>query len=134
MSIMTQQTPSNSIKANFYGLALYGTHLVMIKAKKTNLYEPKHWLPLRLFDTQKVPDGEGQLPYAIKMSYRNYSFEIGSLCHQEQDIWADSKPNDLTVAKFTLRHNVLQPSNKRRLPAARSGQMRFLWILQSQPS
>jgi len=90
MSIMTQQTPSNSIKANFYGLALYGTHLVMIKAKKTNLYEPKHWLPLRLFDTQKVPDGEGQLPYAIKMSYRNYSFEIGSLCHQEQDIWADT--------------------------------------------
>ena len=88
---MAQSTPSSSIKANFYGLALYETHLLLIKAKKTNLYEAKHWLPLRLFDLRKVPDGDGQLPYAIKMTYRDYTFEIGSLCHQEQDIWADSK-------------------------------------------
>lgn len=93
---MPQSTPSSSIKANFYGLALYETHLLMIKAKKTNLYEAKHWLPLRLFDLHKVPDGDGQLPYAIKMTYRDYSFEIGSLCHQEQDIWADSKCSILT--------------------------------------
>lgn len=49
------------VKAAFYGLVLYESHLVMLRAKKTNLYEPKHWLPLRLYDLQVVPDGEGLL-------------------------------------------------------------------------
>lgn len=80
----------STIKAAFYGLVLYGTHLLFIKPRKTNLYEPKHWLPLRLFDMHKVPDGEGMLPYAFRMTYHEHSFEVGSLCHQEQDIWVSS--------------------------------------------
>lgn len=38
---------------------LYDSHLVMMRIRKTNVYELKHWLPLRLFDAYKVPDGEG---------------------------------------------------------------------------
>lgn len=47
------------VKASFFGVLLYTTHVVLIRVKKTNVYEPKHWLPLRLFDLHKVPDGEG---------------------------------------------------------------------------
>lgn len=32
----------------------------------------------------------GLLPYAIRMVYRNHTFEFASLCHQEQDVWASA--------------------------------------------
>ena len=32
----------------------------------------------------------GLLPYAIRMKYGDHTFEIGSLCHQEQSLWATS--------------------------------------------
>ena len=80
---------SNVIKASFYGLLLYKTHFVMIRCKKTQQYEPKHWLPLRLFDMQKVPDGEGILPYSIRLTHGGHTFEVGSLCSAEQNIWIE---------------------------------------------
>jgi hypothetical protein len=48
------------LKAGFYGLVLYDSHLILFKVKKTNVYEPRHWLPLRLFELVKVADGEGE--------------------------------------------------------------------------
>lgn len=107
------QGPAPVVKAGFYGLVLYESHLVFFKVKKTNVYEPRHWLPLRLFDMAKVPDGDGEhllrpfettlllptdyngadlciigiLPYAFRLQLQDHTFEVGSLCHAEQNIW-----------------------------------------------
>lgn len=59
------------VKAGFYGLVLYNSHLVFFKVKKTNVYEPRHWLPLRSFDLHKVVDGEGKLSAAASLCREN---------------------------------------------------------------
>ncbi|KAK9897599.1 hypothetical protein P389DRAFT_59231 [Cystobasidium minutum MCA 4210] len=97
-TISLQGLPS-VVKAGFYGLVLYNSHLVFFKVKKTNVYEPRHWLPLRLFGLQKVADGEGTLPYAFRMVCGDHTFEVGSLCHAEQDIWLEAIEQATTACR-----------------------------------
>lgn len=47
------------VRVKYFGCFLYRTHLVMAKIKKRALYEPREWLPLRLFDIQSVEEGQG---------------------------------------------------------------------------
>jgi hypothetical protein len=35
----------------------------------------------------------GILPYAFRMSCGDHTFEIGSLCHGEQELWVQGKWN-----------------------------------------
>jgi hypothetical protein len=51
---------SEVVRVKYFGCFLYRTHLVMAKIKKRALYEPREWLPLRLFDIQSVEEGQGE--------------------------------------------------------------------------
>jgi hypothetical protein len=65
----------DAIKVKYLGLFLYQTHLVMAKVKKRASYEPREWLPLRMFDAQNLEEGQGssRLPlYASSTSYSPY--------------------------------------------------------------
>ncbi|GAA5871301.1 hypothetical protein JCM8547_007246 [Rhodosporidiobolus lusitaniae] len=76
-------------RVKYLGLFLYRTHLVMAKIKKRASYEPREWLPLRLFDVQNVEEGQGLLTNCIRLTFREHSFELGALCAGEKAIWLD---------------------------------------------
>ncbi|GAA5911325.1 hypothetical protein JCM8208_005219 [Rhodotorula glutinis] len=75
------------LKVKYLGCFLYRSHLVMAKVKKRASYEPKEWLPLRLFDIQAVDEGQGLLSHSIRLVYRDHQFELGALCDGERSVW-----------------------------------------------
>ena len=108
------QHPGEVLKVKYLGCFLYRSHLVMAKVKKRASYEPKEWLPLRLFDIQGVDEGQGAstrlfscsasattgstadpcrppsaglLSHSIRLSYRDHQFELGALCDGERAVW-----------------------------------------------
>lgn len=56
------------LKVRYLGCFLYRSHLVMAKVKKRASYEPREWLPLRLFDIQGVEEGQGASLSALRLS------------------------------------------------------------------
>ncbi|GJN88145.1 hypothetical protein Rhopal_001102-T1 [Rhodotorula paludigena] len=75
------------LKVKYLGCFLYRSHLVMAKIRKRATYEPKEWLPLRLFEIQSLEDGQGLLTHSIRLSFREHHFELGSLCAGEKAVW-----------------------------------------------
>lgn len=49
------------LKIKYYGCFLYRSHLFMVKVRRRVFYEPREWLPVRLFELVDVPQGEGKL-------------------------------------------------------------------------
>lgn len=100
---------SEVVRVKYFGCFLYRTHLVMAKIKKRALYEPREWLPLRLFDIQSVEEGQGErelhlrsrcglakssgspcpglLSHSIAVSFRDHRFELGAICAGEKAVW-----------------------------------------------
>ncbi|ORZ09667.1 Dbl homology domain-containing protein [Lobosporangium transversale] len=52
-------TPDIPIRLKYYGCFLFNTMLVIVKAKKTSLYEPRQWLPLRLCELHETTQLDG---------------------------------------------------------------------------
>ncbi|GAA5865787.1 hypothetical protein JCM3774_003093 [Rhodotorula dairenensis] len=75
------------VRVKYFGCFLYRSHLVMAKIKKRALYEPREWLPLRLFDIQSVEEGQGLLSHSIAVSFRDHRFELGAICAGEKAVW-----------------------------------------------
>ncbi|SGY68527.1 BQ5605_C004g02894 [Microbotryum silenes-dioicae] len=86
----------SGLRVKYFGCFLYRSHLIIGKIKKRDSYEPREWLPLRLFDIVDLPDGEaydvwstGALLYSIRLSCREHTFELGSTCVNEKAIWLE---------------------------------------------
>lgn len=47
-------------KIKYYGCFLFSTYMVIVRAKKSTVYEPKHWFPLRQFSLQTLQDSDGK--------------------------------------------------------------------------
>lgn len=50
---------AEGVRVKYLGCFLYRSHLVMAKIKKRATYEPREWLPLRVFTIQNMEDGQG---------------------------------------------------------------------------
>ncbi|GAA5894581.1 uncharacterized protein JCM6883_002143 [Sporobolomyces salmoneus] len=75
------------IRVKYYGCFLYKSHLILAKIKKRASYEPREWLPLRLFEITSLEEGQGLLSQSIRLSYQDHVLELGSLCSSEKAIW-----------------------------------------------
>ncbi|GAA5975897.1 hypothetical protein JCM5350_000771 [Sporobolomyces pararoseus] len=75
------------IRVKYYGCFLYRSHLILAKIKKRASYEPREWLPLRLFEISSLEEGQGLLSHSIRLSYQDHILELGSLCSAEKAIW-----------------------------------------------
>ncbi|GAA5911319.1 hypothetical protein JCM6882_002348 [Rhodosporidiobolus microsporus] len=75
------------LKVKYYGCFLYRSHVVMAKIRKRASYEPREWLPLRLFEVNAVEEGQGFLTNSIRLSFRDHHFELGALCKGEKAVW-----------------------------------------------
>lgn len=114
------RSPTDPFRNKYYGCFLYRTHLVMLKIRKRDSYEPREWLPLRHFDIQSIEEGEGApkfrhvafrpeanvtrislgfLPQSIRLSFDHHHFELGATCAPEKALWLAS----LTSAQVEAR-------------------------------
>ncbi|GAA5873404.1 hypothetical protein JCM16303_001115 [Sporobolomyces ruberrimus] len=87
------------IRLKYYGCFLYRSHLILAKIKKRASYEPREWLPLRLFEIASLEEGHGLLSQSIRLSYKDHVLELGSLCPAEKAIWL----NHLNKAQVEAR-------------------------------
>lgn len=77
-------------RVKYYGILLFASHLVVVKVKKRETYEPREWLPLRLLDIASLAEGEGLLTHSIRLSHGGHSFEMGGTCAAEKAIWLEA--------------------------------------------
>jgi hypothetical protein len=47
-------------KTRYMGCFLYSNYMIIVKAKKNNIYEAKHWFPINIFEVRDLPDTEGK--------------------------------------------------------------------------
>ena len=105
------------LKIKYYGCFLYRSHLFMVKVRRRVFYEPREWLPVRLFELVDVPEGEGTffrsslresrltrlcvglLPYCIRLSYHQHQFDLSASCAAEKQLWIAA----LTTAQANAR-------------------------------
>ncbi|KAI8334734.1 hypothetical protein BC941DRAFT_432039 [Chlamydoabsidia padenii] len=75
-------------KPKRYGCALFGTYMIIVKAKKgKTYYEPRHWFPLRMFELENTEDIDGSMTHAWKLYNGQHAIEFGAMCEQEKHIW-----------------------------------------------
>ncbi|GAA5891790.1 hypothetical protein JCM5296_001862 [Sporobolomyces johnsonii] len=89
LHVLHRSAALEPLRLKYYGCFLYRSHLVLAKIKKRASYEPREWLPLRLFEIKAVEEGQGLLSQSIRLSYRDHAFELGALCAGEKSIWLD---------------------------------------------
>ncbi|BGO97355.1 hypothetical protein NBRC10513v2_001276 [Rhodotorula toruloides] len=78
---------AEGVRVKYLGCFLYRSHLVMAKIKKRATYEPREWLPLRVFTIQNMEDGQGPLNHSIRLTFRDHHFDLGALCAGEKAVW-----------------------------------------------
>ncbi|KAI8444453.1 hypothetical protein BY996DRAFT_2701458 [Phakopsora pachyrhizi] len=78
---------SEAFKIKYLGVFLYQTHLVIVKAKRATVYEPRHWFPIRYFDLVDVSDHSGLMPYSFSLKFRQHTFEFGAKTEAEKIVW-----------------------------------------------
>ncbi|ORY90694.1 hypothetical protein BCR35DRAFT_299256 [Leucosporidium creatinivorum] len=93
-----------ALRVKYYGCFLYRSHLIVGKIKKRESYEPREWLPLRLFELTNVEDGEGLLPHSIRLSYRDHHFDLGATCALEKVVWLSQLTAAQVEAHRTWEH------------------------------
>ncbi|GAA5924015.1 uncharacterized protein JCM15063_005525 [Sporobolomyces koalae] len=87
LHVLHRSSAIEGLRVKYYGCFLYRSHLILAKIKKRASYEPREWLPLRLFDITSLEEGQGLLSQSIRLSYQDHILELGSLCPAEKAIW-----------------------------------------------
>ena len=92
-------------RVKYYGILLFASHLVVVKVKKRETYEPREWLPLRLLDITALAEGEGLLPHSVRLTHGGHSFEMGATCAAERAIWLDAlvETRDEACARWEIQ-------------------------------
>ncbi|KAI7874196.1 hypothetical protein K492DRAFT_200158 [Lichtheimia hyalospora FSU 10163] len=77
-------------KVKRLGCALFKSYMIIVKAKKYDKYEPRHWFPLRIFDLEHLPDDHSSSYHTWFLRNEQYTIEFGAMCDQEKHIWMDA--------------------------------------------
>ncbi|GAA6059167.1 hypothetical protein JCM10212_005512 [Sporobolomyces blumeae] len=89
LHVLHRSTLVEPLRVKYYGCFLYKSHLILAKIKKRASYEPREWLPLRLFDITSLEEGHGLLSQSIRLVSQDHVLELGALCPAEKAIWLD---------------------------------------------
>lgn len=46
-------------KTRYMGCFLYSNYMIVVKGKKQNSYEARHWFPINIFEVKDLPMSEG---------------------------------------------------------------------------
>ncbi|KAF7731824.1 hypothetical protein EC973_008339 [Apophysomyces ossiformis] len=87
-------------KPKRYGCALFQTYMIVVKARKTKTYEPRHWFPIRQFELENVYDTtEPSMSYGWILRSDYHTLEFGAMCESEKQLWMDTLGKAITKAR-----------------------------------
>ncbi|KAF9988758.1 hypothetical protein BGZ75_008592 [Mortierella antarctica] len=91
--------PDMPIRLKYYGCFLFETMLIIVKAKKSSLYEPRQWLPLRLCELHETTRLDGYTRYGWRIMFDQFRIDFGASCVAEQQVWMNTLRNRIHSAK-----------------------------------
>ncbi|CAO3694131.1 unnamed protein product [Rhizopus stolonifer] len=86
------------------GIALFNHYLILVKAKKADVYEPKFWFPVREFTVEDLPDTPSSSSYPWLLRSEKNTFEFSAVSEAEKEIWMDCMIDSIEDA--TLHHDL----------------------------
>ncbi|KAF9934384.1 hypothetical protein BGZ65_003788, partial [Modicella reniformis] len=92
-------TNEMSPRLKYYGCFLFDSMLIVVKAKKPSLYEPRQWLPLRLCELQETVRLDGYTRYGWRIGFDQFRIEFGAGCEAEQQKWTSTLQDRIQAAK-----------------------------------
>ncbi|KAI8098831.1 uncharacterized protein BX664DRAFT_319712 [Halteromyces radiatus] len=100
-------------KPKRYGCALFGTYMIIVKAKKgKSYYEPRHWFPLRMFELEDIEDIDGSMVHAWKLYNDQHAVEFGAMCEQEKQIWLEELRKAINESKAQYENHLWDTQNR----------------------
>ncbi|KAF9586284.1 hypothetical protein BGW38_007415 [Lunasporangiospora selenospora] len=91
--------PNDPVRFKYYGCFLFESMIVIVKAKKSNLYEPRQWLPLRLCELQEQKRSEGHTQFGWRVVFDRFRIEFGASSTAEQQIWVKTLRERIQASK-----------------------------------
>ncbi|KAG0324153.1 T-lymphoma invasion and metastasis-inducing protein 2 [Dissophora globulifera] len=92
-------TPDMPIRLKYYGCFLFDSMLIIVKAKKSSLYEPKQWLPLRLCELRETTHLDGYTRFGWYIVYDQFRIDFGASSAAEQHVWMVTLQDRIQAAK-----------------------------------
>ncbi|KAF9135382.1 hypothetical protein BGW39_003179 [Mortierella sp. 14UC] len=92
--------PDMPIRLRYYGCFLFESMLIVVKAKKTSLYEPRQWLPLRLCELYETTSLDGYTRYGWRITYGQFRIDFGASCETERQAWMSALQTHIQAAKL----------------------------------
>ncbi|KAG0308029.1 T-lymphoma invasion and metastasis-inducing protein 2 [Dissophora globulifera] len=92
-------TPDMPIRLKYYGCFLFDSMLIIVKAKKSSLYEPKQWLPLRLCELRETTHLDGYTRFGWYIVYDQFRIDFGASSAAEQHVWMATLQDRIQAAK-----------------------------------
>ncbi|KAF9112034.1 hypothetical protein BGX27_004053 [Mortierella sp. AM989] len=92
-------TPDMPIRLKYYGCFLFETMLIVVKAKKSNQYEPRQWLPLRLCELHETTKLDGYTRFGWRLMFDQFRMDFGANSAAEQHVWISTLQDRIRAAK-----------------------------------
>ncbi|KAG0271161.1 hypothetical protein BGZ95_001082, partial [Linnemannia exigua] len=91
--------PDIPLRLRYYGCFLFESMLIVVKAKKTSLYEPRQWLPLRLCEIYETTRLDGYTRFGWRIMYDQFRIDFGASCEAERQVWMSALQTHIRAAK-----------------------------------
>ncbi|KAF9143737.1 hypothetical protein BGX30_014895 [Mortierella sp. GBA39] len=92
--------PDMPIRLRYYGCFLFESMLLVVKAKKMSLYEPRQWLPLRLCELYETTRLDGYTRFGWRIMYDQFRIDFGASCEAERQAWMTALRTHIQAAKL----------------------------------
>ncbi|KAG0200603.1 hypothetical protein BGX33_010899 [Mortierella sp. NVP41] len=92
--------PDMPIRLRYYGCFLFESMLIVVKAKKMSLYEPRQWLPLRLCELYETTRLDGYTRFGWRIVYDQFRIDFGASCEAERQAWMTALQTHIQAAKL----------------------------------
>ncbi|KAF9282987.1 hypothetical protein BGZ88_010709 [Linnemannia elongata] len=92
--------PDMPIRLRYYGCFLFESMLIVVKAKKMSLYEPRQWLPLRLCELYETTRLDGYTRFGWRIMYDQFRIDFGASSEAERQAWMTALQTHIQAAKL----------------------------------
>ncbi|KAF9176026.1 hypothetical protein BGX20_000031 [Mortierella sp. AD010] len=92
-------TPDMPVRLKYYGCILFETMLIVVKVKKSNLYEPRQWLPLRFCELHETTKLDGYTQFGWRIVFDQFRIDFGANSVTEQQVWINTLQGRIWTAK-----------------------------------
>ncbi|KAG1142685.1 hypothetical protein G6F37_007371 [Rhizopus arrhizus] len=86
--------------------ALFKHYVILVKPKKSGVYEAEQWFPIREFRIEDAIDIPSSLHFPWLLRNKSYLFEFCATSKLEKEIWMETMEN--CIANSKARHKLLE--------------------------